>query len=324
MKSRETAPEEINQRLKRLRELEEVIGKGIDAWVVTGRALMEVRDEKLYLETNGTLAEWAHERFKISHTRTYELMGAVKVHDNLSAMADTAPANERQARELTRLGEPDQLKAWNKAVELAGEDALTEKHVKQAVRSIKYEDKIDALRASISEVAPLGGIGRFPVLLADPPWRYDSGTADPSRRIENQYSTMSIEDICAMSLDEVAMDDAVLFLWATAPLLPEALRVMSEWGFSYTTCAVWDKVKIGLGFWFRGQHELLLVGTRGKPPKPEPSSRVRSIIKSPRGTHSVKPPEVHEIIEAYYPGLPKVELFARDARPGWAAWGNEV
>ena len=135
---------------------------------------------------------------------------------------------------------------------------------------------------------------------------------------------MSLDEICDMPVEsELATDDAVLFLWATAPLLPEALDVMDSWGFEYRTGAVWDKKKIGMGYWFRGQHEHLLVGVRGDPPKPPPKAICSSIIASPRGGHSEKPEAVYRMIEAYYPELPKLEMFARGDRPGWSTWGNQ-
>jgi N6-adenosine-specific RNA methylase IME4 len=96
-------------------------------------------------------------------------------------------------------------------------------------------------------------------------------------------------------------------------------------GFSYRSCAVWDKEAIGPGYYFRQQHELLLVATKGSPPAPPPSARVSSIIRARRTRHSAKPPIVYTMIEKMYPGLPKLELFARGVeRPGWSTWGNEA
>jgi len=107
----------------------------------------------------------------------------------------------------------------------------------------------------------------YGVIYADPPWRYLDAT--PNRAIENHYPTMSDEEICALEIP--ADKNCVLYLWAVAPKLPEALAVMEAWGFSFKTSAVWDKVKLGMGYWFRGQHELLLVGVRGRV-SPPPST----------------------------------------------------
>jgi N6-adenosine-specific RNA methylase IME4 len=191
--------------------------------------------------------------------------------------------------------------------------------VREVVRKARREERI----ADIQEEAetPLEAVGTFPVLLADPPWRYDYSVAD-SRKIENQYPTMTLEAICALRVP--ATDDAALFLWATSPKLTEALAVVSAWGFTYRTCAVWDKQKIGMGYYFRQQHELLLVAIKGKMVTPAPEARVSSVIQAPRGQHSAKPDAVYAIIEAMYPDFPKIELFARRAREGWSAWGNQA
>jgi N6-adenosine-specific RNA methylase IME4 len=99
---------------------------------------------------------------------------------------------------------------------------------------------------------------------------------------------------------------------------------MKQWGFEYLTCAVWIKDKIGMGTYFRQQHELLLLGKRGTSIVPAPSSLCSSVLSAPRGKHSEKPHEAYELIEQMYPELPKVELFARKARDGWARWGNQA
>ncbi len=115
----------------------------------------------------------------------------------------------------------------------------------------------------------------------------------------------------------------MLFLWATSPKVEEALQVMKAWGFTYRTCAVWVKDKIGLGYWFRQQHELLLVGVRGKFPPPEPGTREPSVIQGDRTEHSAKPEIVRELIEHWWPTLGRVELFCRTPRKGWSVWGNQ-
>jgi N6-adenosine-specific RNA methylase IME4 len=112
-------------------------------------------------------------------------------------------------------------------------------------------------------------------------------------------------------------------LWSVAPNLPEALQVMDSWGFEYATSMVWVKHAIGTGYWVRNRHELLLIGTRGDMPHPSPSARPDSVIEAPRREHSRKPDEAYELIERMFPSLPKIELFARQARPGWDAWGKK-
>ena len=161
---------------------------------------------------------------------------------------------------------------------------------------------------------------QFSIIYADPPWQYEHSISD-SRKIENQYPTMTLEDICNISVP--AADDSILFLWATSPKLLEALRVMESWGFEYRTNMVWTKDKIGMGYYCRQQHELLLIGKRGNYPTPEPPNRPSSLIESPRLQHSKKPEVVYELIEKMYPEGKKIELFSRARRTNWTSWGNE-
>jgi N6-adenosine-specific RNA methylase IME4 len=161
----------------------------------------------------------------------------------------------------------------------------------------------------------------FKVILADPPWTYaDLGH---TRRIDKEYPIMPLNDIAAMRVDLCASKDAVLFLWATSPLLPDALKVMDSWGFKYKSSCVWDKVHIGMGHYWRIRHELVLLGTRGKPGIAKVHN-IPSILRSHRREHSRKPEELYTQIEAMYPDAKKIELFARRRRKGWNSWGNEV
>lgn len=198
----------------------------------------------------------------------------------------------------------------------------------KAIRTKKAEERRAERVEKIVEIskgnAPLGQIAeRYPVIYADPPWRYEHVETE-SRAIENQYPTMALDEIKALDLDAIALDDCVLFMWATSPKLAEAFGVLQAWGFDYRTCAVWDKQKIGMGYYFRQQHELLLVAVRGQPLTPAPASRPSSVLSFPRGEHSAKPVEVYELIEAMYPELPKLEMFCRSPREGWGAWGNQA
>ena len=136
---------------------------------------------------------------------------------------------------------------------------------------------------------------------------------------------MSLAEIKALDVASIAAPDCVLFLWATAPMLPEALEVVAAWGFSYKSHFIWAKDRTGIGYWNRNQHELLLVGTRGSIPAPAPGAQWASLIPAPVREHSRKPDEAYKLIESYFPTLPKIELFARrKARPGWTPWGLEA
>ena len=161
---------------------------------------------------------------------------------------------------------------------------------------------------------------KYQVVYADPPWRYEHSISN-SRKIENQYPTMELENI--KKLEIPSDENCVLFLWATAPKLTEALEVMQSWGFIYRTCLVWDKEEIGMGYWFRNQHELLLVGIKGNISPPEPKKRISSIFRK-RGTgHSIKPYKIRDLIKEWYLSKEKIELFSRENYEGWDSWGNE-
>ena len=234
----------------------------------------------------------------------------------------------------------------NTAQKVAKEHGVSEKTVKRAAKYAEQVEKDPELKEAVSKGVPIKQVkkerrkkqreekatelaqwkgeklatAKPGLILADPPWRYDFSETD-SRKVENQYPTMTVEEIIA-DKPEVD-DDAILFLWATAPKLLEALQVMEGWGFMYVTNAVWDKEVIGMGYYFRGQHELLLVGKRGKPPVPDSDKRVSSVFREKRSEHSKKPRCVYEWIERAYPDLIKKEMYQRNQRKGWIGHGNE-
>lgn len=196
--------------------------------------------------------------------------------------------------------------------------------------NVEFDQANDILKVRIDErtkidiwknkVIPMP-TGEFDVIYADPPWRYDFSKSD-TRSIENQYPTMEIEEICKIKVPSAK--DSVLYLWGTAPKLLEAIQVIKAWGFEYKTHAVWDKLRIGMGYYFRGRHELLLIGTKGSPGTPDEQNRPDSIITQARTKHSSKPEIVYEIIEKGYPNKKYLELFSRNKRNNWVCWGNQI
>lgn len=167
---------------------------------------------------------------------------------------------------------------------------------------------------------------RFGVIYADPEWKFETYSEETGmdRSADNHYPTSSLDAIKSRDVGSLAADDCVLFLWATVPMLPEALEVMAAWGFEYKSNFDWRKDRVGTGYWNRNRHEHLLIGTRGRIPAPAMGEQFDSSIEAPVGEHSAKPEIFYEIIEAYFPTLPKIELNARTARPGWVRWGYEA
>ena len=245
-----------------------------------------------------------------------------------AAEAAKVAVAEAAARELAEL-EAAERKATviSEAAEAVLERGYQEERPKiesdilgSAVRNLDREVKVEKLDAANTVLAT--GAQLYSVILADPPWKYDFSRSE-TRAIENQYPTMELEDIKSLPLSDLTGDAAVLYLWATAPKLPEALAVMDAWGFTYKTNMVWVKHNIGMGYWARGRHELILIGTKGDFPAPEAAERPDSVIEARRGQHSAKPDEVYEILERLYPGMARLEMFARSNRDGWQSWGSE-
>jgi len=164
---------------------------------------------------------------------------------------------------------------------------------------------------------------RFRTVVADPPWRYRNRSTGGTHRsgAAQQYRTMTTEEVKRLPVPSIVAADALLFLWVTVPILNETLGVVEAWGFRYKTALFWDKERLGMGFWFRGQVELCLVGVRGHP-RPF-GSQSRNIIRERSKQHSRKPDRFWEMIDPVAPS-PRVELFAREERPGWERWGDEV
>lgn len=207
---------------------------------------------------------------------------------------------------------------------------------------------------------------RYGVIYADPEWRFEpySRETGMDRAADNHYPTSTLVELMRRDVRSIAADDSVLFLWATVPMLIEAICVMDAWGFAlinrdpetgflmpdkrdgrYVSHVGWRKADIesrgenpekvdrgrystglvlGTGYWFRNAHELLLVGVRGNVPAPAMGNQFPSMIDAAPLRHSQKPERFHELIEAYFPALPKIELNARARRDGWDAWGFEA
>lgn len=171
-------------------------------------------------------------------------------------------------------------------------------------------------------------MSNYNVLLVDPPWSYKNKRTGGSliSGASAKYDCMTLDEIKSLPVKEITAKDSVLFLWATVPLLPEALEVMQNWGYRYKTMLTWRKVmSLGMGYWYRGQCEHLLLGVRGK----VKAFRYQhpNFIQCRVGRHSEKPQEFYKLIEdstAKIPDRKMAELFARAKRPGWDAWGNEV
>ena len=170
----------------------------------------------------------------------------------------------------------------------------------------------------------------YGVILADPPWSWKSwSNKGEGRSAKNHYDVMESGDIGSMRVSDLAAPNSVLCMWAVSSMLPDAMRLIDAWGYTYKTVGfVWvkknsksDSLFMGLGYHTRQNAELCLLATRGKPSRL--SGGVHQIIMSPRREHSRKPDEIYARIEQLYPG-PYLELFSRTDRDGWDTIGNET
>ncbi|MCH5352856.1 MAG: adenine methyltransferase [Acutalibacter sp.] len=172
---------------------------------------------------------------------------------------------------------------------------------------------------------------KYKIIYADPPWQYKVYSKKGlGRSAEKHYPTMSLEDIQALPVGELADPNCALFVWTTIPLLKDCFSVIRAWGFEYKTVAfVWIKLNRksnslfwGMGHWTRSNAELCLLATKGHPKRK--SAGVHQVIISHIEEHSKKPNETRERIIQLVGDLPRVELFARQKTDGWDVWGNEV
>ena len=165
---------------------------------------------------------------------------------------------------------------------------------------------------------------KYQIIYADPPWSMTGGELSPN------YKTMSLEQIINLPIEKLFMDNSAVFLWALNTRLPQAIEVISKWGFEYKAVAFcWIKTSKStgmpncrLGSWTLNGMELCLLGIRGKMKRK--TLNVRQVIMQPRGRHSAKPAVIRDEIVRLFGDLPRIELFAREKVDGWDCWGNEV
>jgi N6-adenosine-specific RNA methylase IME4 len=183
-------------------------------------------------------------------------------------------------------------------------------------------EAIHRQRASLKAEPPPMPLGVYRVLYADPPWDYGNPIAQGYGAAENHYAPMTLEEICAMKLPEIA-ENAVLFLWTTMPFLFKSREVLEAWQFEYRSNFVWNKGRHNFGYYNSPQHEHLLVGTRGRC-RPD-FKEIPSVQTIKRTVHSRKPEQFREIIDKLYPKGRRIELFARGKAPeGWDVFGNQA
>jgi N6-adenosine-specific RNA methylase IME4 len=184
--------------------------------------------------------------------------------------------------------------------------------------------------AEVSTGWPFGHLqpGAYDFVMADPPWHFRlRSERNVSKAAQGQYRCMPETDIALLPVSDLCKKDAMLWLWATAPMLPMQVRVLERWGFSYCTMGAWHKRTIngrtafGTGYRLRSACEPFLIGTRGRPVS---TRGVRNLIEGTVREHSRKPENAYAAAEEMMPAARRVELFSRTSRPRWDTWGDEA
>ena len=165
--------------------------------------------------------------------------------------------------------------------------------------------------------------GAYGMIMADPPWLFKLySEKGEEKSAQSQYRCMEIEAIRKLPVAELAARDCVLWLWATGPLLPDAMETLKAWGFEYKTFGAWDKGRWGTGYLLRSKCEPFLIATKGSPKTD--GRKVPNLLDEKRRQHSQKPEQAYRLAERLVPGVARLELFSRTDRPGWDAWGDEA
>lgn len=196
---------------------------------------------------------------------------------------------------------------------------ITTSGMLRVAQQMKNQDRVSDLQDRSNELPK----DVFQVVYCDPAWQYSNSGLNGAAA--THYMTMPTGEMAKIKVKDIADTNSVCFMWATNPLLKDAIWLMEQWGFEYKTNLVWVKSKSNygkLGFYVYGQHELLLIGVKGSmlPIGEKPTS----IIHGENSKHSRKPESVYGLIESMYPGLKYVELFSRNSRDGWQMWGNQI
>lgn len=213
---------------------------------------------------------------------------------------------------------------WQRMAEIP--EPLLEQHIATVKAKDRELTSISVLRLSHQHTngkTPELPKGKYRVIYADPPWKYGNTMPEYFSEQADHYTLMTITELCDLPIRDLALDDAVLFLWVTSPMLKQAFDVIQAWGFEYKASFVWDKVKHNMGHYNSVRHEFLLVCTRGSC-QPDVKKLYDSVVSIERGQHSEKPEFFREIIDTLYPEGERIELFARREVDGWNYFGNEL
>jgi len=297
-----------------LKRVDEAKQWAIGDWLCDGKRHY---GDGLYQEAEGVLGiGQSHLRTLKSNADIFEL--CLRKHNlTWSHHYEVASLKQIKADKKGKLylsDEPDKEK-MQEFLKKAEKNKWSVRELREAVKRYQRQQDEEIRLANMPE--------KYSVFYADPPWEYGDKLIEGYGAAEHHYPAMSIHELCELPIKNIVADNAVLFLWVTAPIVEECFEVIGAWGFEYKAQFIWDKVKHNYGHYNSVRHELLLICTRGSY-LPETNELVDSIMSIERSdTHSEKPEEFRQIIERLYPTGKKIELFARKKVKHWEAWGDE-
>jgi N6-adenosine-specific RNA methylase IME4 len=284
--------------------------EGSDAWAA--------KQDRAKAETHSKQSEAKRGNKNAAKNKAPSREGELKPRDRSNSQA--ARIAEEIGQGVSRATVERALELERKSPEIASKVLSGEVQGNKALAQVKLEAKRD-LADEIRKAPPPPPSGPFGVVVLDPPWRYDLRLEDPSHRGKVTYPDMSIEEIAALPVPRLAEPDCVLWLWTTNTFMEEACQLVRGWGFEKKTILTWDKVNLGVGDYLRNVTEHCILAVRGRPLLDLRAQT--TLITEKRREHSRKPEVFYALVESLCPGS-KLEMFAREVRPGWQAWGAET
>jgi N6-adenosine-specific RNA methylase IME4 len=295
----------------------------VAAWNKSREAIFEVG--RLLIEAKDALPHGSFEAMVESElpfgSRTAQMLMRISTDERLTKAnhGSALPASWRTLAQLTTLDDVTLERGFSEGIikpDMQRKDVVALKRVENRVGTQPSKET-----GKVADLHALAGSGRkYGTIYADPPWLYDNqGTRAATG---NHYDGMTVDELCALPVRELAAEDAHLHLWTTNAFLFDCPQIFEAWGFTFKSSFVWVKPQIGIGNYWRNAHEFLLTAVRGDATRFNDKS-LRSWLECDRGAHSTKPEQVRSFIERASPG-PYLELFGRRVADGWDVWGNEI
>lgn len=314
-------------REQKLREAQDIAEAVLDAEVKIGELMAKVqkaaggdRRSENFKSDSGVTFEKTNADATISKIDALREAGFTGSDDNIKKMAsrfqalaahpeivEQAKAEARQSEDIVSRAQVLNMVKEQRREELRAERDTS---IQEQIARPKTSNHVDIYSTD----------RKYRVIYADPPWQYnDRQNVEVLGGAAKHYLTMPLKDICGLPVP--TEENAVLFIWATSPMLEDSFKVINAWGFKYKSSFVWDKVAHNMGHYNSVRHELLLIATKGSC-TPDVKRLFDSVVSIERTEHSRKPSEFRNMIDTLYPTGTRLEMFAREAPDGWDVWGN--